>query len=32
MAVNARSIAPIELQDIRIKKFDGADTWKYLDD
>jgi hypothetical protein len=32
MAVNARSIAPTELQGIPIRKFDGADSWKYLDD
>lgn len=31
IAVNARMFAPDELAGIRIRTFDGADTWKYLD-
>ena len=32
MAVNARMIDSQDLTGIPIKRFDGADTWKYLDD
>ena len=31
IAVNARMLTPIDTGDIRIRTFDGADTWKYLD-
>lgn len=31
MAVNARNFGPDELGDVRIRRFDGALTWKYLD-
>jgi hypothetical protein len=31
IAVNARMIAPEELTGVRIRTFDGARTWKYLD-
>ena len=31
IAVNARMMSPIDIEDINIKIFDGADTWKYLD-
>jgi hypothetical protein len=31
MAVNARLMAPVEIADIRIRRFDGASTWTYLD-
>lgn len=32
LAVNARMMTPGELAGIRIRKFDGALTWKYLDE
>lgn len=32
VAVNARMMSPQDLAGIRIRTFDGADTWKYLDD
>lgn len=32
VAINARMMAPEEIASVRIKTFDGADTWKYLDD
>ena len=31
VAVNARMFDPAELEGIRIRLFDGADTWRYLD-
>lgn len=32
MGVNARLLAPDILTKARIRRFDGADTWRYLDD
>ena len=32
IAVNARMMAPADVADVPIRTFDGADTWKYLDD
>lgn len=31
IAVNARMMSPRDVADVRIRTFDGADTWKYLD-
>lgn len=31
MAVNARMMAKEDIVDIRIRRFDGADTWSFLD-
>jgi hypothetical protein len=31
IAVNARMIAPVDIAGLRIRIFDGAETWKYLD-
>lgn len=31
IAVNARMLAPADIANARIRTFDGADTWKYLD-
>jgi hypothetical protein len=31
MAVNIRSFDPDEIGDVRIRRFDGAVTWSYLD-
>ena len=31
MGVNARLMPPDAGADVRIRRFDGADTWKYLD-
>ena len=31
LAVNMRMLSPGEISGIPVKKFDGADTWKYLD-
>ena len=31
IAVNARMMSPTDIDGIRIRTFDGADTWKYLD-
>lgn len=31
LAVNARMLPPQEIAGLRIRTFDGADTWKYLD-
>jgi hypothetical protein len=31
MAVNARLMKPDDLADIPVRRFDGADTWTYLD-
>ncbi|MBU6445654.1 MAG: GFA family protein [Alphaproteobacteria bacterium] len=32
MGVNARLMAPEVLAAARVRRFDGADTWKYLDE
>lgn len=32
IAVNARMMEPEEISSIRIRKLDGASTWKYLDE
>jgi hypothetical protein len=31
MAVNCRMAAPADIAGMRIRHFDGADTWTYLD-
>jgi hypothetical protein len=31
IAVNARMMSPDDIAGMRIRTFDGADTWKYLD-
>jgi hypothetical protein len=31
MAVNAQLIDPAEIADVRVRRFDGASTWTYLD-
>ena len=31
LAVNARNFDPSALNSVRIRRFDGADTWTYLD-
>jgi hypothetical protein len=31
IAINARMIAPDDIAGLRIRTFDGADTWQYLD-
>ena len=31
IAINARMMSPEDIEDVRIRTFDGADTWKYLD-
>lgn len=31
IAINARMLARSEIADVRVRTFDGADTWKYLD-
>jgi hypothetical protein len=31
LGVNARNFEPSELESVRIRRFDGADTWTYLD-
>ncbi len=31
IAINARMIAPDDIAGLRIRNFDGADTWQYLD-
>lgn len=31
-AVNARMIEPTDVAGLRIRTFDGAETWRYLDD
>jgi hypothetical protein len=30
-AINARCVAPEDLASLRVRHFDGASTWKYLD-
>ncbi len=32
IAVNARMMEPADIADVRIRTFDGANTWKYLED
>ncbi len=32
MAVNGRLIDPAEMSDIPVRRFDGAETWKFLDE
>jgi len=32
MGVNARLLAPADRAAAKVRKFDGADTWRYLDD
>ncbi|HTP70820.1 MAG TPA: GFA family protein [Burkholderiaceae bacterium] len=32
MGVNARNVAPEALGPVKIRRLDGASTWKYLDD
>ena len=29
--VNARNFDPAAIRGVRVRKLDGADTWKYLD-
>ena len=31
VAINARMMDPADIAGIRIRTFDGAETWKYLD-
>ena len=31
MGVNIRNFDPAEIGDVRLRRFDGADTWTYLD-
>jgi hypothetical protein len=31
LGVNARNFAPGALEGVRVRRFDGADTWKFLD-
>lgn len=31
MGVNARNFAPSELENVRVRRFDGANTWQFLD-
>jgi hypothetical protein len=32
IAINARMMSPEDFKEIAVKRFDGADTWKYLDE
>jgi len=32
LAVNARMMEPKEIAAIRVRRLDGASTWKYLDE
>lgn len=32
MAVNARMADPIEIEDLPVRVFDGADSWRYVED
>ena len=32
MAINARLVDAIDWSTMRVRQFDGADTWKYLDE
>jgi len=31
IAINTRMLAPEDIEGIRVRTFDGADTWRYLD-
>jgi len=31
MAVNVRNFDPVEIDNLRIRRFDGADTWTHLE-
>ena len=31
MAINARLVDGLDWTTLRVRQFDGADTWKYLD-
>jgi hypothetical protein len=31
MGVNARLLDPVVITDVRVRRFDGADTWEFLD-
>jgi len=31
VAVNARMLPPEDMDEVKIRTFDGADTWKYID-
>ena len=31
IAVNARMMSPQDIDDVSVRTFDGADTWKYID-
>jgi hypothetical protein len=31
MGVNARLMDPVVIADVRVRRFDGADTWEFLD-
>ncbi|EED33744.1 hypothetical protein NOR53_1187 [gamma proteobacterium NOR5-3] len=30
-AVNARMLLPQSIQDLKLRTFDGADSWKFID-
>jgi hypothetical protein len=30
IAVNARMMSPADIAGVKVRTFDGADTWKYL--
>jgi hypothetical protein len=32
MGINARNFDPVELGDVRIRRLDGASSWKFLPD
>ncbi|MES2298659.1 MAG: GFA family protein [Pseudomonadota bacterium] len=32
MGVNIRNFEPAQIGDVRIRRFDGADTWTYIDE
>jgi hypothetical protein len=32
MAINARIMDGVDWEQVRIRPFDGAETWKYLDE
>lgn len=32
VVVNARMFPPEEIRDVKVRTFDGADTWKYIDE
>lgn len=31
IAVNARMMSPEDIEGVKVRTFDGADTWKYID-